>query len=98
MPMVWQKSSQLVQQPSPTCWQLSISSSVCESSNDPALPPSCGRDSMSVILNPLGASATAAARPARPPPMINKDDGGEVRGEGRGASEEGELPFTLRAE
>src|SRR5438094_921644 len=53
-----------------TCWQVSSSWPVAASWNEPARPPSRPRDSSSVTSRPRGARTVAAARPARPPPMI----------------------------
>src|SRR5581483_2348869 len=58
----------LVQQPSRTCWQLSSSSPVCGSSNDPARPPRLLRASSRVTRMPAASSATAQLIPASPPP------------------------------
>src|SRR5262245_21648352 len=70
MPTVLQKWAKLLQQPMLTCWHASIICPLTGSMNEPARPPRRLRDSKRVMRNSRGASAAAAANPARPPPTI----------------------------
>src|SRR5262245_1204186 len=51
------------------CWPLSTTAPVSASRKDDARPPSRVRASSTVTRVPRSASATAADRPAKPPPM-----------------------------
>src|SRR5205823_3009112 len=57
------------------------------------------RDSNTVTRNPRGASATAAARPARPPPMMatRSATSDPPPAHGEGPQQEGELPPSAQS-
>ena len=84
------KVLKFVQQPRLTCWQLSIWVPVALSTNELARPPKRGRDSKTVTPTPRSADATAAARPANPPPTIT------VRGPRGGIVVKPGLPQLVR--
>src|SRR5579885_60453 len=72
------------------CWPLSTSPAL-GSSNEYARPPRCGFFSRTRTRFPLSASATAHARPAKPPPRTRTSGVSEAMAVEPGAEGEREL-------